>query len=151
VYNNSAEKKLSRQTHLCDAESADFARTCPQWAKDNFYFKSVLSSLEAITDKVNEWTQGTIYLVSLHISSDEIPSCIDNLRIEEDQYGWLLRAISHECTILDAKESREFFGLANFNSFCCLSINFFEETQQKWKKESFYLFLNYKSCLPFEN
>jgi hypothetical protein len=151
VYNNSAEKKLSRQAHLCDAESANFARTCPHWAKANLYFKSILSSLETITDKVNEWTQGTIYLIPLQISSDEIPPCIDDLRIEENQYGWPFRAISRGCTVLDAIESREFFDLANFNSFCCLSINFFEETRQKWKKESFYLFLNYKSCLPFEN
>jgi hypothetical protein len=79
----------------------------------------------------------------LHVSSDEISSCIDDLRIEEIQYGRLFRAISRGCTILDAKESREFFDRANFISFCCLSINFFEETRQKWKKESFYLFLNY--------
>jgi hypothetical protein len=142
--------RVSKKEHKCDPHTVNTVKGYPRFGKEEICFHNVLSSLDLIIKTVKEWCRERIYLVCLRVSSTEIPMGTIDLIIKENQFTWLVRAIRQENTILDEGELKEFLTLTDYVSFCCLSISFVQ-AQQKSGKETFYFFLNYKPCVPFEN
>jgi hypothetical protein len=143
--------KVFKKKHICEPHKVNTVRSCPRFARNDICFLNILSSSDQITKTVNEWSRGRpLYLVCSRVLSRENPLGTIDLKIKENQYSWLIRAIKQESTILNESELNEFFALTEYVTFCCLSITFVQ-AEQKTEKESFYFFLNYKPCVPFEN
>lgn len=140
--------ELFKKDHFCKPDKVNDVSKYPRFAKEDFHSYNILSSLKKITKTVKEWSRGRLYLVCFRVPSRENPTGMIDLKLEENQYSWLVRAIREESTILDERELKEFFTLTDCATFCCLSISL---VQQRARKESFYFFLNYKPCVPFEN
>ena len=139
-----------KNKHICNPHEVNKVRKYPRFAKQDICFCNILSSSDRITKTVKEWGDGRLYLVCFRVLPLETPMGTINLKIKENQYDWLIRAIEQENTILNESELKEFFTLTECVTFCCLSISFVQ-AQHKSRKESFYFFLNYKPCVPFEN
>lgn len=140
-----------KSKHVCEPDKVNTVRKYPRFAKGDICFYNILSSSDRLLKTVKEWSRGRLpYLVSSRVLSRENPLGTIDLKIKENQYSWLIRAIKQECTILNESELKEFFTLTEDVTFCCLSITFVQ-AQQNIVKESFYFFLNYKPCVPFEN
>ena len=113
----------------------------------------ILGLSEQVTKTVKEWTKGgEVFLIPYKIDFSNVTKNTIMLNIRKNQYNWLIRAILQKHTVLNDEELNEFFFLTYNVTFCHLRINFVEkEEQQMMKQEFYFLFLNYKPCLPFEN
>jgi hypothetical protein len=154
MYDPNASNEISWTQHICDPETLNSAREYPAFIREDVCMYRVLDLPEQMIKAVKEWTKdgGEVFLVSDKITSGDIPKNTVTVDIHKDQYIWLTRAIFQKYTILDDIELKEFFTLIIewCSTFCCLCINFVEkEGQQNMKQEYYYLFLNYKPCLPW--
>ena len=154
IYDPNASDEISWTQHICDPETLNSARKYPPFMREEVGMYRALDLPEQMTKAVKEWTKdgGEVFLVSDKITSGDIPKNTINVDIHKDQYNWLTRAILQKYTILDDRELKKFFTVIVewCATFCCLCINFVEkEGQQSMKKEYYYLFLNYKPCLPW--
>jgi hypothetical protein len=144
---------LSRKEHICDPQKASTVRTYPRFFREEFAFNNVLSSDDKIIKTTKEWTQGRVFLVSSKVSPEETP--MNPITIDWEtkgsQYGWLTRAIEDRHTILNEQELKEFIRLTDSATFCCITVSFLKDYPQNTRQESYYLFLNHKPCVPFEN
>ena len=147
VYDPNTGDKIYRTQHICDPRNIDSVKEYPRPKHESLLvmFK-ILSLSEHVTRTVKEWTKGgEVFLIPYKIDSSEVTKNTITLNVCRNQYNWLIRAILQKHTVLNDKELNEFFFLTYNSSFCHLRINFIE------KEEFYFLFLNYKPSLPFEN
>jgi hypothetical protein len=147
IYDPNNNNRLSKAVHLCDPQKADN----PKFFREGLSLDKIHSPRDKIMQTTKEWARGKIFLVSFRVSLCERPKGAIHLEMKDSQYGWVKRAIEKSYTTLDETELREFFTLTDCVTFCCISPNYVEQLPQKTRQESYYFFLNYKPCSPFEN
>jgi hypothetical protein len=153
MYDPNTSHKIFRTQHICDLQNIDSVKGYPRPKRESLHMSKILGLSERVTMTVKEWTKGGgIFLIPYKIDSGNITKNTIALNVRRNQYSWLTRAISQKHTILSDEELNEFFFLTYNATFCHPCINFVEkEEQQMMKQEFYFLFLNYKPCLPFEN
>jgi hypothetical protein len=153
MYDPSTDNKIFRTQHICDPQNIDSVKGYPQPKQESLLISKLLGLSEQVTKTVKEWTQGgEVFLIPYKIDSGNVTKNTITLNVCRNQYNWLIRAILQKHTVLNDEELNEFFFLTYNATFCHFRINFVEkEEQQMMKQEFYFLFLNYKPCLPFEN
>lgn len=153
MYDPNTSNKIFRTQHICDPQNIDSVRRYPRPKRGSLHMSRILGLSEWVTKTVKEWTKGGgVFLIPYKIDSGNVTKNTITLNIHKNQYNWLIRAILQKHTVLNDEELNEFFFLTYNVTFCHLRINFVEkEKQQMMKQEFYFLFLNYKPCLPFQN
>jgi hypothetical protein len=154
MYDPHTGDKIYRTQHICDPQNIDSVKRYPRPKHESLLcvFK-ILGLSEHVTRTVKEWTKGgEVFLIPYKIDSSNVTKNTITLNVGRNQYNWLIRAILQKHTVLNDEELNEFLFLTYNSTFCHLRINFVEgEEQQTMKQEFYFLFLNYKPSLPFEN
>lgn len=153
MYDPYGGNSIFRRQHICDPQNLDFVRRSTLFFREDVCFLRILTLSKQITRTLKEWTKGgEVFLIAYKITSGDVTKNTIKLSINRNEYKWLTRAILQKHNILNDEEIKEFFSLTNCVTFCHLRINFVErEEQQTMNQEFYFLFLNYKPCLPFEN
>ena len=153
MYDPYGGNSIFRTQHICDPQNLDFVRRSPLFFREDVCFLRILTLSKQITRTLKEWTKGgEVFLIAYKITSGDVTKNTIKLSINRNEYKWLTRAILQKHNILNDEELKEFFRLTNCVTFCHLRINFVErEEQQTMNQEFYFLFLNYKPCLPLEN
>jgi hypothetical protein len=154
MYEPGASDMISWTHHACDPDTLKSAMSYPAFFREDVYFFRILCSSEEMTKAVKEWTNGSVFLISNKLTSNDVPKCTITLELRKNEYEWLTRAIAQKYTILDDKELKEYFNLTSeyCATFCYLCINFARvKGEQNAKQDFYYLFLSYKPCLPWED
>lgn len=150
MYDPNGGNSIFRTQHICDPQNLDLVRRSPLFFREDVCFLRILTLSKQITRTVKEWTK--VFLIAYKITSGDVTKNTIKLCICRNQYKWLTRAILQKHNILNDEELKEFFSLTHCVTFCHIRINFVEkEEQQAMNQEFYFLFLNYKPCLPFEN
>lgn len=139
---------LYKKEHVCDPQKVNTVKAYPRFFREDIPF---CSSLKQIIKTTKEWTQGRIFLVSYKVSPLQTPMIAIGLKMKGSQCEWVKRAVENHFTTLNEKELKEFFYLTRLATFCCITPSFVEEPLQRTRHKSYYLYLNHKPCVPYEN
>jgi hypothetical protein len=153
MYDPNGGNSIFRTQHICNPQNLDFVRRFPLFFREDVCFLRILTLSKQIAKTVKEWTKGgEVFLIAYKITSADVTKHTIELSIGRNQYKWLTRAILQKYNILNDEGLEEFFRLTHSVTFCHLRINYVEKEEQQMMNQGFYfLILNYKPCLPFEN